>query len=173
MGLFDKKPVSSPRQGRPAHGLASEEFARRGMAFDPPPDYEQPRMPYDLGDHSDSSLMMLFNQFTEWTNYIATELTRAVVEEDDAEADLEIEEAKFIVLNTEAGKPGVQRATKERRVDQQVNVLRARVLEKKALRKMIETLFNNMERSTFALSRELSRRIGLAPAQGRMNRTTS
>lgn len=164
-----KRVVEEP--SRSAYSRASDEFRHRGMSYPDEPEFEIPRLPYDLGDQADSELMILFNEFTIWTNFIAVQVTKAAVEEDDAEADLDVEEAKFIILNVEPGQVGIQRANKERRVDATVNVLRNRVLEKKALRKMTETLFNNMERSTFAVSRELSRRIGMAPAQGRMNKT--
>jgi hypothetical protein len=94
-------------------------------------------------------------------------VTKAAIDEDDAEGDLEIAESEFMVRNTEAGAAGIQRVTRERKANRQLNVLRNRVLEKKALRKMTETLFNNLERSTFLVSRELSRRIGFAPVSTR------
>ena len=116
--------------------------------------------------------MGLFNQLTQWANYIAVRLAKAEVDEDDAEAALKVAESKYMIKNTERGdKVTVVRA--ERDTDPEVQALSFEVLRCKAFRKMTATLFSNTERSTFLLSRELSRRTGLAPALGRQHRTSA
>lgn len=160
------------RREQSAYSRAGEEFNARGMFEEDQPETEMPRLPWDLGDLSDKTLMDLFNEFTIWQGYVGFQVAKAEIEEDEVESQLSFEESKYIVLNTPADGKGVVRAAKERRITPEVNRLRALVLETKALRKMTETLYANMERATFVLSRELSRRIGLAPAQGRLHNRT-
>jgi hypothetical protein len=82
-----------------------------------------------------------------------------------------VAEAKYIVLNVGKGEAGIQRANKERDIDTEVIGLREKVLQAKALRKMLITVFTNIDRSMFVVSRDLSRRIGLAKPQGRQQWT--
>lgn len=162
------KPPELQRQARgSAYSNAVDVLHERSMWVDGEPMWERPRLPEDLGDLEDGALMELFTAFTEWTNYVAAQVTKAAIDEDDSEADLEIAEAEFMVTNTERGAAGIQRVTRERKANKEINILNARVLEKKALRKLTETLFNNLERSSFLVSRELSRRIGFAPVNAR------
>lgn len=148
------------------YSLAVEEFERWGLTQAVKPEDDFPQLPHDLGDLSDAMLMELFNEFTQWANYIAVRLTKAEIDEDDAEAQLKVAEAKYMVVNTGRGeKVTVVRA--ERYTDPEVAVLSKEQLRCKAFRKMTATLMANTERSTFLLSRELSKRTGLAPANGR------
>lgn len=128
-------------------------------------------MPYlseDLGDVSDRLLMDLYQKYTEWTNYMAVHVTKAEVDEDDAEAALREAESTFTLRIVEPGKPGIQRAIKQRDLDPEIRELSFEVRKRKALRKMLQTRMQNNERSIQLISRELSRRIGLAgPTSGR------
>lgn len=124
-------------------------------------------LPDDLGELSDEALMDLFNKLTQWCGYIATNVTMLEVQEDDLQAQLKVAESMFIVRNVPAGAQGIQRAQRERDIDDGVVRLRNEVLYSHAKVKLTTTLFENTERSIALISRELSRRIGLAPAQGR------
>lgn len=126
-----------------------------------------PLLPDDLGELSDDALMELFNKLTQWCGYIATNVTMLEVAEDDAQARLKMSESMFIVRNVGPGEPGIMRAQRERDLDPEVMRLRNEVLYCHAKVKITSTLFENTERSIALISRELSRRIGLAPAQGR------
>lgn len=129
-----------------------------------------PSLPLDLGDLSDHSLMTLFNELTAWSNYIAMQVAKAEVDEDEAEARLKTLSAKYMVKNTDKGdKVTIVRA--ERDTDPDVVEAEQEVIRRKALRKMVSTLMQNTERSTFAVSRELTRRVGLAGPSGRTHRT--
>lgn len=161
---------TSPKPSPSVYGAALREM--RAFGFDAPvkPQVREgevgvPLLPDDLGDLSDRELMTLFNMLTQWSNYAAFLVTRAEVQEDDAEAKLKVMEAKYIVSNTERGERGIQRAGKERDVDPQVIEQRDEVLRAKALRKMMQTMFGNTERSTALASRELTRRVGLGSPQ--------
>lgn len=126
-----------------------------------------PLLPDDLGDLNDAALMDLFNRMTTWCNYMAMQLTLFEVREDDAEAILKVVESKYVVANTTAGERGLQRALRERDLDDEVIKSRDKVRALHTRVKMTRTLFENTERSIALVSRELSRRIGLAPMQGR------
>jgi hypothetical protein len=163
--------VKSASKTRSAYGVALDEL--RGFGFDAPgkPVNPVPLLPEDLGDLSDRILMQMFNELTQWANYAAFLVTRAEVKEEEAEASLRVAEAKYIVLNVGKGEAGIQRANKERDIDTEVIGLREKVLQAKALRKMLITVFTNIDRSMFVVSRDLSRRIGLAKPQGRQQWT--
>lgn len=114
--------------------------------------------------------MTLFNELTAWSNYIAWQVSKAEIDEDEAEAKLKVLSAKYMVRNTDKGdKVTVVRA--ERDTDPDVQEAETMVIRRKALRKMVSTLMQNTERSTFVVSRELTRRVGLAGPSGRTHRT--
>lgn len=136
----------------------------------PQSDEGVPSLPPDLGDLSDGELMSLFNKLTGWMNYIAMQVTKAEVDEDEAEAKLKTLSAKYMVKNTDKGdKVTIVRA--ERDTDPEVVAAEQEVIRRKALRKMVSTLMQNTERSNFLVSRELTRRTSLAGPTGRTHRT--
>lgn len=139
------------------------------MDFQRRPLLEIPSLPDDLGDLSDSTLMTLFTQLTQWANYANVQVAKADIEEDEAEAALAVESAKYVIRSMSEEKITMARLLRD--ADTEIAELSAKVRQAKAFRKMVTTLFNNTERSANLVSRELSRRIGLAPGQGRSNRT--
>lgn len=132
------------------------------------PELEMPHLSGDIGDLSDGALMKLYNEHVQWANFMAVQVAKADIEEDDAEAALTTASAKYMILNAPTGRDDkVTIIRAQRDADPEVVALSQKVREAKAFRKMVTTIFTNLERSTAAISRELSRRIGLAPAQGR------
>ena len=99
-------------------------------------------------------------------------MTRSTAEiEADIAAELEFKKAKFMIPSTARGDKAAA-ARMERDLDPEIRRLEERLLRAKALRKMTSTVFANAERSIALTSRELTRRIGLAPAQGRQQWTS-
>lgn len=114
--------------------------------------------------------MELFALYTAWANFIDVRRVEAEIEEATAETGFKLLEASGIVSGW-----GIQPAD-----DRKVTVARAeahlhpdflaardRFDQAKARRKMLAVLSTNMERAAALLSRELSRRIGRAPVEGR------
>lgn len=169
---WTKKTQSQP--SRSEFGHAVDELAALGLTLPPKPaasgeDAGIPLLPDDLGDLSPEGLMDLFNRLTQWAGYIAVQLVKLEVQEDDLEARLKVQESMYIVTNVERGAAGLQRAQRERDVDEEIIKLREAVRLRHVRVKLTRTLFDNTERSAALLSRELSRRIGSAPAQGRLS----
>lgn len=109
--------------------------------------------------------MQTFTAFVAWQNYAAVKLTECEVEEHAAEAALRYQESLFSI-----GRPINEKVTKTRQAahaDGDLQNARQRVENAYALRKMSAVMYANCERAALLMSRELSRRIGGGPVQGR------
>jgi hypothetical protein len=114
---------------------------------------------------SDRKLMQLFSAFVAWQNFAAVRLTEAEVEEHSAEAALKYQESVFSIA-----RPISEKVTKTRQAaqaDEDLQNARQRVDNAYAMRKMSGVMYANCERAALLMSRELSRRIGGGPVQGR------
>jgi hypothetical protein len=124
-----------------------------------------PAVPIDLAELADPHLMRLFSLYVAWNDYLDVLRVEAEVEEGNAEADLKLLEATSM-----AGwgpKDKVTFARAERDTDPEIVIARQRVTTAWSRRKVLMVLCGNMERDASLLSRELSRRIGRAPVEGR------
>jgi hypothetical protein len=143
-----------------------------GGLFDQP-EYELPNLPHHLGELNDDSLMDLFVEYTAWLNYVSVQFAEAEVEEERAEARLELFKARGMALNWDLDDVK----------DKKVTVARARMLASPeyqelqneylvayARRKMTTAICSGCERSAALVSRELSRRIGQAGGERRNSR---
>lgn len=126
-------------------------------------------MPDNLDELSDSELMALYGEFMAWVSYTKAELVKAEIGEERKAHILKVTEAKAIILQTEEKVKGdtVTMAKARRDLDPMVLEAQDDFLESKAFRKLVDALFDRCERSAQVLSRELSRRIGLAPKEYR------
>lgn len=130
-----------------------------------------PELPRDLAEVPDKVLMRLFSMYVQWNNYIDVMRVEAEIAEADAETKLKAIEATSMVAGWTGAKEDrvtIQRA--ERDLDPAVIEARDNVQLVYARRKLLAVLSNNMERGAALLSRELSRRIGRAPVEGRQAR---
>lgn len=112
--------------------------------------------------------MELLSQFTGWQNYAAMELGQSEVLEAKAEAKVRYREAQAMVLRPLNEKVTVSRAVVT--TDAFIEAARDEVLKIYAQRKLQQVIFANCERCVFVISRELSRRIGAAGAERRVQR---
>jgi len=127
-----------------------------------------PEIPLDLTDLHDKRIMELFALYVAWNNFFDVQRVTSEIEEANAETDLKVLEAVSLASGWEGPKESritVLRA--ERDMDPEVMAARSRFDQAKARRKMMGVLCGNMERGAALLSRELSRRIGRAPVEGR------
>ena len=110
--------------------------------------------------------MAVFSEMTQWASYLAVQVTKAEIEEHEAEAALKVMEAKRLVAGWGGAKEDrVTLAKAERDADPEVVTLRDRYDRCWAYRKMVTTLCDNVRNEANLLSRELSKRIGLAPLE--------
>ena len=133
------------------------------------PTSEIPEIPESLDELSDSGLMRLYNQYMAWVSYAKAELVKAEIAEDRSAHLLKVTEAKSIVGQWSDKTKGdtVTLAKARRDLDPQVLEAQDAHLEKRAYRKLVESVFDRCEKGAQVLSRELSRRIGLAPKEYR------
>lgn len=138
----------------------------------PPPDRPSdqiPSLPEDLDELSDNGLMNLYSKFMGWVSYTKAELVKTEIAEDRKAHTLKVIEARTIISQTVDKMKGdtVTLAKARRDIDSDVLVAQDDYLEARAIRKLTESVFERCERGAQVLSRELSRRIGLAPKENR------
>jgi hypothetical protein len=124
------------------------------------PEGGQVKLPADITDISSEQLGQLFTQLTAWTDYIASQLTMAQLEERAALKAKEFLENTLLVKRMGAQVKGerITAVKAEIAVDQDVVDLDNSYEEKYAYRKLVEMLLNNHERDLSLVSREITRR---------------
>lgn len=137
---------------------AVEELLDQGFVISPTQStYPVPHS--DLTVLDSEELSRLFSKLTAWTNYVATQLAAAQIDERAAEKSLETETAKLMILRSSstvktpvaAMKADVAGSPEIIKLSDELDVLYA-------YRKMIEVMFFNLERDSSLISRELTRR---------------
>ena len=153
-----------------AFAYAERVAASYGFTRPDTPSVHAPEVPLDLGELTADEMMNLFAEFSAWAGYAAVKVAEAEAFEEDAEGDLKVAEARFIINETEGGEEKVTVARSRRDSDPQIVKLRKELRRRRAVRKMLTTYFSNYERSAAVLSRELTRRTGLSVYEGRSGR---
>lgn len=126
-------------------------------------------MPSNLDELSDSELMRLYGTYMGWVSYAKAELVKAEIAEDRSSHTLKVTESKAIIGQWSEKTKGdtVTLAKARRDIDPDVLEAQDAHLEIRAYRKLVESVFDRCEKGAQVLSRELSRRIGLAPKEYR------
>jgi arginine utilization protein RocB len=121
---------------------------------------EFPEMPKELTDLDGEELSQLFSKLTAWSNYIATQLSAAQVDERSAEKTLENASARIMVTRMGQKTTGerITAIKAEVSIDPKILGLADLVEKAYAYRKMVEVMFYNLERDTALVSREITRR---------------
>jgi len=139
--------------------------------FDLPdrPVQEIPIIPENLDELSDNRLMSLYNEFMAWVSYAKSDYVQAEIAEDRTAHNLKITEARTMIDQWSEKTKGdtVTLAKARRDIDPDVVAMQEAHLQARAYRKLVESVFERCERGAQVLSRELSRRIGLAPKERR------
>jgi hypothetical protein len=138
---------------------ALEKFQEWGLSFSKPAG-DQIQLPSDITELSSESLGELFTQLTAWTDYIASQLVLAQLEERAA-----LKKKDFLENKLMHGRMGAQVR------GERVTAIKAEIAlnpdllsldndyeEKYAYRKLVEMLLNNHERDLALVSREITRR---------------
>ena len=138
---------------------ALEKFADWGLTFHKPGG-EQVVLPEDITDISSEQLGELFTRLTAWTDYIASQLTMAQLEERAALKKKDFTENTMLVKRMGAQVKGerITAVKAEISVDPTVVQLDNDYEEKYAYRKLVEMLLTNHERDLQLVSREITRR---------------
>ena len=138
---------------------ALEEFKEWGLTFHRP-EGDQVTLPEDITDISSENLGGLFTKLTAWTDYIASQLALAQLEERTALRKKDILETKLLVQRTGNQVKGerITALKAEVSVNPDVLALDNAYEEKYAYRKLVEMLLGNHERDLQLVSREITRR---------------
>lgn len=129
------------------------------LGFEPEtaPGGAMPRLPDDVTDFDDETLMSLFTAMTEWTCYAASRLADAWSREKSAEQDHAAAVAAASVRARAERTVAAQKAVAA--ADPAVQDEEEQLLMISAYRRALEAVYGNAERRAQLLSRELSRRI--------------
>ena len=152
-----------------------ETHARFDLKFTLPerPGSDMPTLPLELDDLTDASLMSVYSETVAWVNYAKAELAKAEILEEGALSALRQTEAEALLDQWDSVNKGdrVTMAKARRDIDPLVVEHHHRHLQARAYRKMVDTVFDRGERNANVLSRELSRRISVAPTERRLQWT--
>lgn len=118
--------------------------------------------------------MELYSQYMSWVSYAKAELVQAEIDEERVANDLKITEAEVLIGQWGVSTKGdtVTLAKARRDVDPEVIKWQNKHLEARAYRKLVDSVFERCERGAQLLSRELSRRISMAPQERRQSKYT-
>jgi hypothetical protein len=133
-----------------------------------------PELPPYIDDMPDSDLMELYREFVSWGSYAKSELVQAEITEERTATNQKFFEATTLINQWGEGAKGdtVTLAKARRDVDPGVVKATDDYLEARAIRKLTESVFERCERGAQVISRELSRRISMAPNERRQGKYT-
>lgn len=147
--------------------------ANKGFRLAKKPDNEIPDLPRDITDLGDEDLMDLFVQLTSWTDHLSSQLAIAAIDEREADRSVSVAESQAMLNNWKGGTGDRVAVAKAMiAVDPTVIALVKDLDEKHAYRKLLETLFQNVERDSALVSRELTRRTSDSGLSSRKRRFT-
>lgn len=147
---------------------AAAKLAKRGLVAAPRPEIEIPTLPV-LTDLDDASLIGIYTELVAWADYASSQLSYAQIDERALTNMLEFHEASAMVRGW-GDKDKVTIARAARDLDDDVQELKQTLLDAYAVRKLAETVFNNLERDAALVSRELTRRTAGQTPTNRANR---
>ena len=155
---------------------AKAELEKAGYKLPGRPTFDLPTLPRKIGDLSDDELMELFTAQTRWSDHIGGLLALQEVDERFADSAYDWVWAQVLseCVAGVAGRRGSESSVTVAKAEatQHPNVKMAR--DKKdmiyARRKVFQVMNDNLERDNFAVSRELTRRLGREPRQRRADR---
>lgn len=141
-------------------GQALKDLKDQGIQIPEKPGYDIPRLPVELTDMGDTDLMEMYSRLTAYADFIAVQVSCAVIDERQAEKRLQSAEQRAMVEHSTGGKSEsrVTFARAQTALDPKVRELKGELDHAYAYRKLIEAMAGNIERDTFLVSRELTRR---------------
>lgn len=128
----------------------------QGFKLSGEPEYDTPVLPADITSESDETVMILFGEIVSWIDWIEVQLTCAQIDEKSAEMALEKRQAELMMKSK--GEKTVSASKSQAFADSDFLELRNAAFTNYSRRKMLETIFNSLERKKFVISREITRR---------------
>ena len=147
---------------------AEAKLKAQGLFLPIKPDIEIPDLPTDITELDDDSLMELFVILTGWSDHISAQVAVAMVDEREAQRDVDVAEAQAMVRHWKGGSGDRVAIVKAQiAADPDVIELHDHLEERYAYRKLVEVLANNIDRDAALVSRELTRRTSGDTYKGR------
>lgn len=145
--------------------------SERLLGFQDQPSAQPPTVPTNLTELPDSDLMELFVRLTQWAKFFQHRLVQAEIEERNAEQVLELRQARYVAAKWSGGKDERINALKaERDADPEISDAKSELNQKWATRKLAGVLYGGVDRDSFLVSREISRRQGSGDRERRVDR---
>jgi hypothetical protein len=130
-----------------------------GLGFPAKPEFNIPGLPKDITELDDDGLMELFVEFTMWNDHIAGAHALAIVNEREAQRELDQAEASELLKNWTGTKTDrVAYVKAQIACDDRIKAIQHKLDTAYAFRKLLETKSLNVERDMQLVSRELTRR---------------
>ena len=135
--------------------------------------YDLPRLPLNITDLDDPTLMNLLVQFTRYQDHLAGQLVEVEIDEHSAESMLEVSKARHLAKGwggSATDRVAIQKA--QAVMDPEVRKFDDTLAQYKARRKLLGILVDSLQRDASVVSREISRRIGREGHERRVDRFT-
>jgi hypothetical protein len=148
---------------------AQRELEKQGLGNPPPrPVGEPPVLVADeLTELRDRELMRLMTLLNQWAGFLGYQLSAAQVDERCAEKEVEKLTA-FAQIRNKGGSVSAMKAGAN--ADENLVAAKQAEQEAYAYRKLVEALYNAVDKDSFVVSRELTRRIGRNDRDRRQDR---
>lgn len=169
MYVGKKKAMNKPSLA-PTSPIMGDFLSKFPLADKPHSDF--PELPMYLDELPDPELMELYTKFISWGSYAKSELVLAEIAEERSATTQKYSEAVTLISQWGEGAKGdtVTLAKARRDTDPQVMQDTDNYLQSRAFRKLTESVFERCERGAQVISRELSRRISMAPTERRQGK---
>lgn len=130
----------------------------QGISIPDSPDFDMPSLPADITVLSGEDVIVLLSDITSWLEFIEVQFYSAQVDEeferiklDELQASIQIEQKTEKTVSSQKAHAVVD----EKVVEQRMRHHRAYTY-----RKLMETVYNRLDRQRFIVSREITRRTG-------------
>lgn len=127
-----------------------------GFTLAEEPAYDIPTLPPDITSIEGGDLMILFAEIVSWIDWMEVQLFSAQVDERSADMALEKRQAELMIQSK--GEKSVSVGKSLAFSDAEFLELRTTAFTAYSRRKMLETIFNSLDRKKFVVSREITRR---------------
>ena len=132
---------------------------QQGLGLDRETFTPRPSLPADITEVDDEELMRLYTHFSSYSDFVNTQLACAIIDEKEAQRNIEYAESEAMLRHQSTNAKTTVTIIKALvDGDPSLGDLRQDALNKYSYRKMLETMANNLERSSSVCSRELTRR---------------
>jgi hypothetical protein len=149
-------PITSDYRFGDSSVRAVRKMNLQGLELPEKPKYSMPKIPSDISSEASENLIDLMAEISSWIDYAEVQLASAQIDEEYEKQQLAEYAATVQLEHQEETKVTVMKAKMFE--DAEYLAQRDKAHMAYAYRKMIETMYNRLERAKFIVSREITRR---------------